>query len=1193
MASRATSEKPFYIKWGESVKPEFSGITGKRPLHITASGTTPSATVHLYAADSESFPNENRRGWWESLLPTWRFVNEDGKTITSLTMSGTKKSDGTYSYSGDVWFIDDMPSKKRVNTYLYAVLETSAIQLKSEHGWPSYANSRVKDIVIHRTAGIWPDEIRYTTDGLSALSGNYHWTNQIIPFIGTAHSSYYELIKDDKKDIGSGILFDFPNTSGVDVAFSGLSLVARDKISEETGDYKTSGGKRILDEEGEPIPITVDTYIRTYAPITRYEDLRYVETSGYLQTSSDHILIPESDWDIIPNSSATWQAPAFSRIDDRKNNNFYIGGYFIGNLQAPDFSRAAGETFTGSAETKYANDAYLPPFSIWVSAPYDGLLYRISPNGDCIEPEEGPSGFTWASTLATSDKLEKTPNVQAAYHTSGVHGVYCFALDLNYDAWMVDGETAKLYKYNAYGERLSAFDLNEQFRGLASADPIASSLYFPADKRYIGIEPSWLAYAPFGKERIYIGYHNSYLITTHDKTGKMLEYDISNPLAYRGSLEEIDRNVQDKGFHAYVDNANKPTEIVVGKTGDVWVGYTSTSVGYDSDRKEISEEDETKICVYKNGEIHHDQSPPTMSFPLGTSIVSMCRYDGKLYVLTTDYQNNSEFFSLEESGGRIVKSTIVSGGGFLKSPGHITISSDGIVWFHHKIDTLCMYDTKEKYFYEFSDDLYPKSPDSKKNFLNYDRSGYNVNDDLCEIDGMEIDTDDYLWVVDNYATNNIHRIDTRQLRQIAYSMRLGADDNEMDLSVPPGKIKGEYKKLIFVKGMFNPPPEPQYNWKNVKDQPDEIDVPFLLAEGDWTGIKLQIALNEQKPDYMVGNSGKMMILNYDNFRFRKFNETWDIIDAMKSCILVPKFAQSSKTFWDEYAKSMVGGVDNHSYPIGRRLHERIANIVPNLHDVEDSTINGLYSMAHAQDVPMNNYDLHYPEAAQRIADLFSCRHERIWGERCHCNENYTVTQKAARDKTHYCQKCNHWHKTNLGPEFDIGDRNLVTDKRPYVVKNNMDHTSNFLRIEPSDKSVADAIEVLNRILNNKWDKDDTTVAHKFYHIPEAFAASIKELTSWNAQLMAIHTQFYVTDMWFNYCFWEFLPRECEYQDIGLVNWDDKYTTFPESMSGIEEFYANPSPQEFLETGNLEGIAQLTFNWILHNGLMFGKDGYEE
>jgi hypothetical protein len=57
----------------------------------------------------------------------------------------------------------------------------------------------------------------------------------------------------------------------------------------------------------------------------------------------------------------------------------------------------------------------------------------------------------------------------------------------------------------------------------------------------------------------------------------------------------------------------------------------------------------------------------------------------------------------------------------------------------------------------------------------------------------------------------------------------------------------------------------------------------------------------------------------------------------------------------------------------------------------------------------------------------------------------------------------------------------------------------------------------------------------------------------------------------------------------LVHWDDRYTTFPESLSGIEEFYKEPDTSE----SQPNGYAPLVFNWLLHNGLMFGKDGYKE
>jgi hypothetical protein len=93
-----------------------------------------------------------------------------------------------------------------------------------------------------------------------------------------------------------------------------------------------------------------------------------------------------------------------------------------------------------------------------------------------------------------------------------------------------------------------------------------------------------------------------------------------------------------------------------------------------------------------------------------------------------------------------------------------------------------------------------------------------------------------------------------------------------------------------------------------------------------------------------------------------------------------------------------------------------------------------------------------------------------------------------------------------------------------------------------------------------------------------------------ARLLAIHTQFFIGhERWFDQCFWKFNDDKCLTQNIGIVKWEDDYTTFPESADSLDSFYKSPNTQSQSEGNDPEGYMELILNYLLHNGLMFHKD----
>lgn len=1231
-----TSAEIFDLHWSGPPVPEFAGVQSKEPIYVVASATTPEITVDFYAANSNSFPFGSKDGWWENLIPTWKFCDENGNAVESVTIHGTSaewpsgsplSGNVFYEYRHPVWYVDQMASSPKRPIHLWAVMNLSAMGIEGEWDYPGHANSNICDVTVARVSSMFPDSIRYTIDGITPLSAEYHWTDTVVPFIGTARSSYFDsvYVNSDKISIGNGIVYGYPISESARLPFYATTRTSMSALSAETGEYKTVLGKTVYDEEGMPVEDVETTgYYYHRAPVSAYDPGLGIAATAYGETSSRENLyiVPSATQYAIPGTEIEYTAPAFNRYDNRSGDNYYVGGYFIGNAVMPDTARTSGEQFHGSSPMDPAASAYIAPHAAWVSAPSMGAMYRVFPMGTLSDDEirelerrgypvprdhwtmaPVTSSSIAAENIMMADPAILTPShyemllsgLPDAYYLSGVHGIYCTAVDLNYNLWGVDEERGHLYKISPNGELAMDIDLNGQLWDLSGSNQTVRD-YFGTSSVENGrivwkmdiaekcLQPSWICLSQKKDMDIYIGYHASYLVTKHDMSGNMLDADFSNPVAYAGSLAQRKAQMASKGFPAMADNANKPCFLSFGENDDVWATYSSTSVGYapasEDDGARIQYQDQSRICLYTSGLVRHADQSMCMRMDDGTNIVDLCVFRGDAYILTMDTEDRGELVRIYKAGPTLGIETLVDKSAGVTRPGHLSISNDGKCWFHGGVRDIYCRDTATGRLYAFLRENVSLYPLDDKLY---------AKDPFVQIEGMEIDSEGYLWIVDNMAARNIQRIDTDAMIDWA----VGRSDlpatsaestNAADRPFPmPGLPSrgGRKSRNLYPKGVFT---GNGIGWRQEWSVPGNTgDVPFVIANGDWTGIKIETGINQIIPSSLSADSGLIYLQDHKHFNFRKYSESWDLVDNMKKNILVPKFRDSSKTFWDEYAETMVGGVDNTTYPIGRRLFERIANLVPNLHDVEDSTLMGLQSMALAQDVPMDEYDVHFPEAMSRMVDLFSCRHKRVWGDRCTCDTNYTEMLRNSKNKTCFCTSCGHWHVSNCGDKFDIGEQDLTKDRTPYLVRNPMESKSQFKKIVPTEKSVEDAKLVLYKILTRQWVYDDS---YRFAAIPNDFAESILISTDYNTQLMAVHTQFFIDEAWYNMCYWHFNPTRCGVQNVGLVHWDDEYTTFPETLSGSEEFYDNPDPAKDRATG----YAAMTFQWLLYKGLGFALSG---
>jgi hypothetical protein len=316
----------------------------------------------------------------------------------------------------------------------------------------------------------------------------------------------------------------------------------------------------------------------------------------------------------------------------------------------------------------------------------------------------------------------------------------------------------------------------------------------------------------------------------------------------------------------------------------------------------------------------------------------------------------------------------------------------------------------------------------------------------------------------------------------------------------------------------------------------------IWARGDWSGSRF-FSKYGLLSGILSGVSDTFSINDYEEYRMRRTNESWDTTQNMKS--YTTQEFQENESFFGDYVEGLVGGVENGTDGVGRKLYERIANQTKNIHDVDECVVESLYSLAKETDVPIDDYLLAYPEAVRRIMDIASVSHMKLWGDRCTCHENF-LRGKAAG----YCAKCNHYHETNLGSA--IAADYTVSAGSPYIIENKF-RPRDYKIIYPSQRSCSAAGGMLS---------GDIMTAD-----------------------LGSHTSLFVNGQngdseWLNYCYYNYIPTQCNTQNTGVIDWDDPNTTLDESVSGTSAWYGD------------EGVVEKLFGYLLRNGYGFGLSGYQ-
>ena len=361
------------------------------------------------------------------------------------------------------------------------------------------------------------------------------------------------------------------------------------------------------------------------------------------------------------------------------------------------------------------------------------------------------------------------------------------------------------------------------------------------------------------------------------------------------------------------------------------------------------------------------------------------------------------------------------------------------------------------------------------------------------------------------------------------------------------------------------------------------DFKSAQAFGDWSGSKW---IRKYAPIYepyifrsMSGYSSSFDIYEFDKYDIRRFNESWDSADQIKTFARSPHIADNP-VFWDGYMKTVWGdAAAKQGEAFGREAYEKISNFVANHADVNTCNVAQLYNLAQYTDVPIDDYGVSLPPELRRIMDIGSVNQQLLWGTRCKCNRNITneyttyLSGQQLVSTNYICKYCGHYHPGNKGDYFNPLTYS-VTAFTPFIIEDRSNVNNKYQLITPpallSSYSISTSSFITDNcdplITNNNY--ITTYPLSSYYNIilPNIINFSLSANVSEFQQIITY------------FCFNNYVASTpCAEQTAGIINWDDQYTTLDERVSSIDDWYGSEQSLERM------------FNYVLHKGLGLVKD----
>lgn len=934
--------------------------------------------------------------------------------------------------------------------------------------------------------------------------------------------------------------------------------------------------------------------------------------------------------------------PIFRLIDPTDGLNYMTGGYAVGQFIAPEtFGMDATGTLAASARIDHT-EGYESQFHLtkyWVVE--DGKTARcIDDRSRIADDDKEIEEFIRknivrpanANVDITKDaEIVKTREDRRYTVIGGGVGISCSVQDPLYNSWICDADTGFLYKVDSSGEikiKINLYDAigsDDQYDSYKNSLPTPFSDASATSANNAGISPTDMVLTSDNK--LFVAAFDSMFVMKFDGLDGTFEGafgfpNYENPSGGPdGSWRpvNIDANEYDELavlFNTSYNSASafeyppasatismpNTTKIVFFDKDDLGIGSLSVSEDDMIDFSTIDEEylpSGTDRHVDTTQMIFRSTESTDYVFVAGTIVVYdsdhanpdpiyervfVVRYERPrddehkwktatrklLYTYQRKYDYYEDLFTIIESEPEEEHSP----SNFHLDVDNLFIDSSGNLWFSLNRD-YTQYNGKVK-----SDLIVVRNA---------------MTDDPSDGAYIPIHGTDWITGISEASNGDLLLVDNENKRISRYEIKTVDTD---PVETIPNLAK---TATILVHSKSYIPLSP--NESEIETMGD------VFAKGDWTGADWKNKYNGTSPVDIVtlDTENQIKINAYERLYLRKRNEHYDVAEHAKIPVLNTPFVEENPVFFKAVGATL--GTDEHKvYSVGKKLFEGLANQVQNIHDIDECHIDSIYDISAKEDMPMDKFILSYPEELRRMADLLSIQRKKLWGDRCHCNQNYFKTK--SKDSKKYCPFCKHTHTSNLGDpiqplEVSFDDLMLPENGSAYLVESKFNRGT-YTRITISNSSKTDAENVLDKIYNDEFlteeekemmqngKTDENIILYTsvlniaeeilaIHHISsdqETIPGAVSDQMR-NAQLLAIHTWFFVPDHWFNYCFWKFVPTECDNSNVSVIDWDTEYTTMEEDGEDHEELVKNWSKDD--------GMMVKLINYILHNGTLFHKN----
>jgi hypothetical protein len=381
-------------------------------IEVLSTNVNQPILVDLFAVNSKSTPEQFIPKKWNFLTPTWKFLDKNLSTVTTLSVVSVPvyKNNTVVAVSGtaEFYYVDSIgtgePTGSCSPILITATVQTSSYSNPNDSeifSYNSYTNNQtVRAGVIWLVNDIYPNLLKVTANYVDNIFSK-QWSGIKIPVMITCHSNKALVLPGAENSISEPI-FAYPNSNEIgskypiELTLTGLS----------SSDYS-------IDES----PL--------YFQAFDYEGNRI---GGYIFTT------------ITVNTTA-------------QNTTLFAKTTAFNNLQ--NFS-----------SDKFSYPYGYTPFPVvWVSNPSKNTLNKITL---VPYPEKCPTieGYKNTNNLLDGSIKEipipfSTSQTTINYDMSGFSGIYSIAVDPRFnDVIACDAELDKLYRINSSGEILKTYELS-------------------------------------------------------------------------------------------------------------------------------------------------------------------------------------------------------------------------------------------------------------------------------------------------------------------------------------------------------------------------------------------------------------------------------------------------------------------------------------------------------------------------------------------------------------------------------------------------------------------------------------------------------------------------------------------------------------------------------------------------------------